>query len=48
MTERRFTEEEVAEILKYAAEAEHSSRGVVPSRDGLTLGELQEIGREVG
>ena len=48
MSERRFSEEEVAEILKYAAETDHSDKSLVPVRDGLTLSELQEIGREVG
>lgn len=48
MSERRFSEEEVAEILKYAAEAEHSSKSVLPAGNGLTLTELKEIGREVG
>jgi hypothetical protein len=47
MSERRFSEEEVAEILKNAAEAEHSNRNL-PSAKGLTLRELTDIGREVG
>ncbi|MEO8193797.1 MAG: hypothetical protein ABI681_08090 [Gemmatimonadales bacterium] len=48
MSDRRFSEEEVTEILKYAAEAQHSETSLVPSRSGLTLAELEEIGREVG
>src|SRR5215217_4781652 len=48
MSERRFSEEEVAEILKTAAEVEHSENTQLPSRSGLTLSELNEIGREVG
>ena len=48
MSERRFTEEEVSEILKYAAEAEHTNRNLLRSGSGLTLAELNEIGREVG
>src|SRR5215217_7367986 len=48
MSERRFSEEEVSEILKYAAEAQQSDNSLLPSGAGLTLTELQEIGREVG
>lgn len=48
MSERRFSEEEVAEILKHAAETQHSSNNVLPSATGLTLAELTDIGREVG
>jgi hypothetical protein len=48
MSERRFTEEEVAEILKQAAEAENSERGLLPSARGLTLSELNDIGRQAG
>ena len=48
MSERRFSEEEVTEILKYAAEAEHANRNLLRSGSGLTLSELKEIGGEVG
>src|SRR5687768_13447924 len=48
MSDRRFNEEEVAAILKDAVEAQHSDNRLVPSGGGLTLGELQSIGREVG
>jgi hypothetical protein len=48
MSERRFSEEEVAEILKQAAEAEHADRNLLKSGSGLTLTELNDIGREVG
>jgi hypothetical protein len=48
MSERRFSEEEVAEILKQAAETEHTNRNLLRSGSGLTLAELNEIGREVG
>ena len=48
MSDRRFNEEEVAAILKDAAEAQYSSDRLLPSRDGLTLAELQSIGSEVG
>jgi hypothetical protein len=47
MSERRFNEEEVAAIFERAAEAQHSTRQL-PSGEGMTLSELQEIGREVG
>ena len=49
MTERRYSEEETAEIFRRAAEAQQEGTLVpLASRDGLTLGALQEIGREVG
>ena len=45
--ERRYKDDEVAEIFE-AASAPALSRGDVPSAEGLTLAELQAIGREVG
>ena len=48
MSDRRFNEEEVAAILKDAAEAQYSSDRLLPSPGGLTLAELQSIGRDVG
>jgi hypothetical protein len=48
MSERRFSEEEVSEILKYAAESQQSTGSPLPSANGLTLTELTDIGREVG
>lgn len=46
--ERRYREEEVAEIFEAAAQP-HDPRGrALASGDGLTLEELQSIGREVG
>ena len=48
MTERRFTEEEVATIFSRAAEGPQSNSLVGPRQDGPTLADLQEIGREVG
>ena len=50
MTERRYTEEEVAEILDRATET-HSESGqsmAVGPPEGMTLAELHEIGDEVG
>jgi len=48
VSDRRFSEEEVAAILKDAAEAQYSDDRLLPSSGGLTLAELQSIGREVG
>ena len=48
MTDRRFNEEEVAAILQAAAEAQYSGDRLLPSSGGLTLAELQSIGREAG
>lgn len=49
MNERRYTEAEVAEIFRRAAEAQQDgARMPLTAREGLTLGALQEIGREVG
>ena len=45
--ERRYQDDEVAEIFE-AASLPALSRGGAPSQDGLTLAELQAIGREVG
>ncbi len=48
MTDRRYSEEEVAEIFKRAAEAQQTARRQLPAGEGMTLADLQEIGREVG
>jgi hypothetical protein len=50
MTERRYTDEEVAEIIAKATEAQQSTQTKVNASAGagLTLAELQDIGREVG
>lgn len=48
MSERRYSEEEVATIFAKAADAQEISRRSVGSGSGMTLSELQEIGREVG
>ncbi|MEP6590461.1 MAG: hypothetical protein ABJC19_04680 [Gemmatimonadota bacterium] len=47
MTDRRYTDAEIAEIFRRAA----ASQPLLPDRtnhDGLSLSQLQEIGREVG
>ena len=48
MTDRRFNEEEVAAIFKQATEAQQTPQRQLPSGEGLTLAEVQEIGRQVG
>lgn len=48
MTERRFSEAEVAEIIKLATEAQQTGRRQLKAGEGMTLGELQAIGQEVG
>ena len=48
MTERRFDEAEVAAIFERAAEAQQTGQRQLPSGEGMTLAELQDIGREVG
>lgn len=48
MTERRYSEDEVAAIFERATEAQKSALPGSRSGDGLTLAELQEVGREVG
>jgi hypothetical protein len=48
MTERRYSEEEVTAIFERAAEAQQTTRRQVASGEGMTLADLQEIGREVG
>lgn len=48
MTERRYSEDEVAAIFERAAEARQTARRRLPSDEGLTLSDLQAIGREVG
>jgi hypothetical protein len=47
MSERQFTDEEVAEIFKRASEEEHLAP-VAAEGKGMTLPALQEIAREVG
>lgn len=47
MSERQFTDEEVAAIFKRASEEEHTAPVQTTAR-GMTLPALQEIGREVG
>ena len=48
MTERRFTEAEVAAIFEQATQAQQASLRPLQSGDGMSLAEVQEIAREVG
>jgi hypothetical protein len=48
MPERRYSEDEVAAIFANAAETQDVSRRPARSGEGMTLAELQDIGREVG
>ena len=48
MPTRRYAEDEAAEIFRIAAELEHTTPRALPASQGLTLAELQEIGREAG
>jgi len=48
MTERRYSEEEVAAIFERATETQEVSRRSPSTGGGMTLAELQDIGREVG
>lgn len=48
MKDRRYSDDEVAEIFARASETEQQTRRQLPARDGLTLTELQRIGHEAG
>ncbi|MEP7066279.1 MAG: hypothetical protein ABI889_09625 [Gemmatimonadota bacterium] len=48
MPERRYDEDEVAAIFLKAAEGPQSTAPQSSRSDGMTLAELQDIGREVG
>jgi len=49
MSERRYNEAEVAAIFKRATEAQpFGEQNLLPSGEGMTLSQLQDIGREVG
>ena len=50
MTERRYNDKEIAAIFRAAAEAPQSAppEREVPADEGLTLSDLQAIGKEVG
>ncbi len=48
MAERRYNEDEVSVIFERAAEAQQAVRRSLPAGEGMTLADLQTIGREVG
>ncbi len=48
MTDRRFNEAEVAQIFEKATELPDATKVHLPAAEGMTLAQLQEIGREVG
>lgn len=48
MSERRYSEQEVGEIFERATEAQKLTVRPSSPSEGLTLAELQEIGRDVG
>jgi hypothetical protein len=48
MPERRYTDDEVAEILARASEKEQAARTQLQPAEGMTLGELQKIASEAG
>ncbi|MEO5826001.1 MAG: hypothetical protein ABIR59_08950 [Gemmatimonadales bacterium] len=48
MTDRRYTDDEMAEIFRRATESETSVPMREPGESGFSLQELQDIGREAG
>jgi hypothetical protein len=48
MTERRFSEEDAAEIFRRAAELEQAGTQSLPGREGMSLAQLQAYGQEAG
>ena len=48
MPERRYNDEEVEAIFARASEAEEAAPRRLRSGEGLTLADLQKIGREAG
>lgn len=48
MNDRRYNEQEVAEIFGRAAEAQGDASRALPPGEGMTLAELQDIGQQVG
>jgi len=49
MSERRYTEDEVAAIFERAIQAQQqNATPQLTSGEGMTLGQLQEVGREIG
>ena len=48
MDDRRYNEQEVADIFGRAAEAQGEATRALPPGEGMTLAELQDIGQQVG
>jgi hypothetical protein len=48
MSDRRYNDKEMAAIFRAAAEGPQGPHPEVPPEEGMTLAELQAIGREVG
>ena len=48
MAERRYDDKEIAAIFRAASQAPQAPQREVPRDEGLTLSDLQAIGREVG
>ncbi len=48
MAERRYTEDEMADIFRRAADPQAADRRLPGAGEGMTLAELQDIGRQVG
>src|SRR2546423_11036846 len=48
MADRRYNDDEIAAIFRAASEGPQSAHPDVPRDEGLTLADLQAIGREVG
>lgn len=48
MTDRRYDEQEVAEIFKRSTEAQGEAARLLPSNEGMTLAEILEIGKQAG
>jgi hypothetical protein len=48
MTERQYTDEEIATIFELASQTEHTGLPAAAEGKGMTLAALQDIGREVG
>jgi len=46
--ERRYSESEIADIFKQASEVQETTRRRLAHNDGLSLAELQQIGKEAG
>ncbi|HET9066284.1 MAG TPA: hypothetical protein VFN22_10745 [Gemmatimonadales bacterium] len=48
MTDRRYTDDEMAEIFRRATDSTHQAETHAAARPGMSLAELQEIGAEAG